>query len=55
MLDDLAVKGRRGAATVTLTPNQAMIDMGYTEQTFALTRDLLDSGIQCPTFVNNAN
>ena len=44
-----------GAATVTLTPNQAMIDMGYTEQTFALTRDLLESGIQCPTFVNNAN
>ncbi len=44
-----------GAASVTLTPNQAMIDMGYTAQTFALTRDLLESGIQCPTFVNNAN
>ncbi|MEE8495725.1 MAG: hypothetical protein V3S21_04535 [Xanthomonadales bacterium] len=44
-----------GAASVTLTPNQAMIDLGYTAQTHTLTRDLLESGIQCPTFVNNAN
>ena len=44
-----------GAATVTLTPNADMIALGYTEQTFALTRDILESGIQCPTFVNNAN
>jgi hypothetical protein len=31
------------------------MDEGFTAQTFALTRDLLDSGIQCPTFVNYAN
>lgn len=43
------------AGSVTLTPNQAMMDLGFTAQTFALTRDLLNSGIQCPTFVNNPN
>ncbi len=38
-----------GGATVTLTPTQAMIDMGYTEQTITLTRDLIEAAIQCPT------
>ena len=44
-----------GGATVTLTPTQAMIDMGFTAQTITLTRDLIESAIQCPTFVNNTN
>jgi hypothetical protein len=42
------------SATFNLVPNADMIAMGFTEQTFNLTRDLLTSGIQCPTFVNNA-
>jgi hypothetical protein len=41
-------------ATFQLVPNADMIAAGFTEQTFNLTRDLLQSGIQCPTFVNNA-
>ena len=42
------------AGSVSLTPNQAMQDVGFTDLAYALTRDLIDSGIQCPTFVNNA-
>jgi hypothetical protein len=42
------------SATVLLEPNQAMLDAGYTELPMDLSRDLLISGIQCPTFVNNA-
>jgi hypothetical protein len=34
------------------TPNQAMMDMGYTEVSYDLER-ILPSGISCPTFVNN--
>lgn len=43
------------AGSVALMPNQAMMDLGFTAQSFALTRDLLNSGIPCPTFVNNPN
>jgi len=42
------------SGSVLFEPNQAMIDMGYSELPIDLTRDLLDSGIQCLTFVNNA-
>jgi len=35
--------------SVSLMPNQAMIDMGFTDLTYDLTRDLLDSEIACPT------
>ena len=42
------------AGSVSLTPNQAMQDVGFTDLAYDLTRDLIDSGIQCPTFVNNA-
>jgi hypothetical protein len=34
------------------TPNQAFMDMGYTAQGYDLVR-ILESGIRCPTFVNN--
>ena len=43
-----------GAATFNMVPSEAMIAMGYTEQTANLTRDLFQSGIECPTFVNSA-
>ena len=33
-------------------PNQAMIDMGFTNLAYDITRTL-ESGISCPTFVNN--
>jgi hypothetical protein len=39
-------------ANIVLTPNQAMMDLGFTAQAYPLTRTL-DSGIACPTFVNN--
>jgi hypothetical protein len=39
-------------ANVVLTPNQAMKDLGFTDQSYPLTRTL-DSGSPCPTFVNN--
>jgi hypothetical protein len=42
------------SGSVALVPNQAMIDAGYSDLAYDLTRDLLVSGIQCPTFVNNA-
>ncbi|NNK33737.1 MAG: hypothetical protein HKP02_11470 [Xanthomonadales bacterium] len=42
-------------ATYEFIPNQVMMDMGYTTISGNLTRDLLDVGIACPTFVNNAN
>jgi len=35
--------------SVSLVPNQAMIDMGFSDLEYDLTRDLLDSGIACPT------
>jgi len=35
-----------------VTPNQAMTDMGFTNLAYSLTRTL-ESGISCPTFVNN--
>ncbi len=35
-----------------ITPNTAMADMGFTSLAYALTRTL-ESGIACPTFVNN--
>jgi hypothetical protein len=42
------------SGSVVLMPNQAMVDAGYSDVAIDLTRDLLESGIQCPTFVNNA-
>jgi len=42
------------SATVSLVPNVAMAAAGYTDSDIDLSRDLLESGIQCPTFVNNA-
>jgi len=42
------------AGSVSLMPNQAMQDEGFTDLSYDLTRDLFESGIQCPTFVNNA-
>jgi len=42
------------SATFHMVPSADMIAMGYTEQTFNLTRDLFTSGIQCPTFVADA-
>jgi mono/diheme cytochrome c family protein len=39
--------------SVSLMPNQAMIDMGFTDLEYALTRDLLDSGIACPASTGN--
>jgi hypothetical protein len=35
--------------SVSLIPNQAMIDMGFSDLSYDLTRDLMDSGIACPT------
>jgi len=35
--------------SVSLMPNQAMIDEGFSNLEYDLTRDLLDSGIACPT------
>ena len=40
------------SASFTFTPNQAMMDLGYTAQSYTLER-ILPSGIACPTFVNN--
>ena len=42
------------AGSVSLMPTQAMQSAGFTDLAYDLTRDLLESGIQCPTFVNNA-
>ncbi len=42
------------SGSISLVPNQAAIDMGYTDLAYNITRDLVDSGIGCPTFVNNA-
>ena len=39
--------------SVSLIPNQAMIDMGFSDLEYALTRDLLDSGITCPASTGN--
>ena len=41
-------------ASYTFSANQAALDAGYTDITGNLTRDLLEVGIACPTFVNNA-
>jgi hypothetical protein len=43
-----------GTGNVALMPTDAMEAAGYTDLAYDLTRDLIDSGIQCPTFVNNA-
>jgi hypothetical protein len=40
------------SANIVLTPNQAMMDLGFTAQAYPLTRTL-ESGSSCPTFVNN--
>ena len=40
------------SGSFSYTPNQAMMDLGYTAQSYDLTRTL-PSGISCPTFVNN--
>ncbi len=40
------------AGSFMFTPNQAFMDMGYTAQGYDLVR-ILESGISCPTFVNN--
>jgi hypothetical protein len=42
------------AGTVILMPNEAMKSVGYTDFGYDLNRDVTVSGIQCPTFVNNA-
>jgi hypothetical protein len=42
------------AGSVSLSPTEAMQEAGFTDLAYDLTRDLLESGIQCPTFVNNA-
>ena len=39
--------------SVILTPNAEMAAMGYTEIAYDINRDLLEPGIDCPTFVNN--
>ena len=39
-------------ATFSFTPNQAMVDMGFSALSYDLTR-ILEPGIACPTFVNN--
>ena len=41
--------------SVSLRPNPAMQDQGFSDYSQELTRDLIVSGIQCPTFVNNPN
>jgi hypothetical protein len=41
-----------GSGAFDITPNQAMMDLGFTNLAYDLTRTL-DSGIACPTFVNN--
>lgn len=40
------------SGSFAFTPNQAMMDRGYTAASYDLAR-LLPSGIACPTFVNN--
>jgi hypothetical protein len=40
------------AGSFMFTPNQAFMDLGYTAQGYDLVR-ILESGIRCPTFVNN--
>jgi hypothetical protein len=42
------------AGTVILMPNEAMKSVGYTDFGYDVNRDVTVSGIQCPTFVNNA-
>jgi hypothetical protein len=42
------------SGSIALVPNQAALDMGYTNLAYDITRDLVDSGITCPTFVNDA-
>jgi len=41
-----------GSGAFDITPNQAMMDLGFTQLAYDLTRTL-ESGIACPTFVNN--
>ena len=41
------------AGTVSLMPNQAYKDNGFTDLSYDLSRDLLESKISCPSFVNN--
>jgi len=41
------------AGSVSLKPNQAMKDQGFTDLSYDLSRDLMVSGIQCPSFANN--
>jgi hypothetical protein len=41
-----------GSGAFDIMPNQAMMDMGFTQLAYDLTRTL-ESGISCPTFVNN--
>ena len=41
-----------GEGSMDITPNTAMASEGFTSLAYALTRTL-DSGIACPTFVNN--
>jgi len=43
-----------GEGNVVLTPDADAIALGYTELTTTITR-VLDPGIACPTFVNNAD
>jgi len=40
-------------ATVSLMPNQTYRDLGFTDLSYDLQRDLLVPGIQCPSFANN--
>jgi hypothetical protein len=42
-------------ASFEFTANQDALDQGYTDISGNLTRDLLDVGVVCPTFVNNPN
>jgi hypothetical protein len=39
--------------SVSLMPNQAMVDMGFSDLSYDLTRDLMDSGIACPASTGN--
>jgi hypothetical protein len=41
-----------GSGAFDITPNAAMMELGFTNLAYDLTRTL-DSGIACPTFVNN--
>ncbi len=43
-----------GTASMSLMPNADAQASGFTNLAYDLTRDLLESGVSCPTFVNNA-